>query len=48
MKNKKGTWIAIIALIILLIIGIWILCTPSTDQIIDNEGQEMIEGVSQD
>ncbi len=48
MKSKKGTWVAVIAIIIILIIGVWILCTPSTDQVIDAEGQDAIEAISQD
>ena len=48
MKSKKGTWCAIIAIIIIAIIAIWVLSTPSTNQVIDVEGQDMIEGLSQD
>ena len=48
MKKRSGVWIVILLLIALIILAIWILATPDTNQVIDVEGQDMIEGVSMD
>lgn len=48
MESKKGKWIAAFAIIVILIVGIWLLSRPSTNQAVNIDEVEMTEGISQD